>query len=92
MARKKTEEPEVEVISESRNSWRSWRKRKRSSKPTIIKKESNGSLYILGFIGSLIYWFQAATTFGAYITAILKSLVWPAYIVYKFLESFYGIV
>ena len=51
-----------------------------------------GSLYFVGFIGSLVYWLQAAVGFGAVITAFLKSLVWPAYIVYKLLESFYGVV
>lgn len=53
---------------------------------------SGGALYGLGFIGALIYFMQAASGFGAVITGIVKALVWPAYIVYKLLESFYGMV
>lgn len=53
---------------------------------------AGGALYFVGFIGALIYWSQAATNFGGYLTGLLKALVWPAYIVYKLLESFYGVV
>jgi len=53
---------------------------------------SAGALYFVGFIGSMVYWMQAASGFGAVITGILKSMVWPAYAVYNLLESFYGAV
>lgn len=53
---------------------------------------SAGALYFVGFIGSLVYWMQAAIGFGAVVTGFLKSLVWPAYVVYKLLEQFYGVV
>lgn len=53
---------------------------------------SNGAVYGFGFIGALIYFMQAASGFGAVVTGVLKALVWPAYIVYKLLESFYGVV
>lgn len=56
------------------------------------KEAGTGSLYGLGFIGALIYNLQAAVGFGAVVTGALKALVWPAYIVYKLLESFYGVV
>jgi hypothetical protein len=52
----------------------------------------NGAIYGLGAIGSLIYWMQAASGFGAVITGIFKAMIWPAYVVYKLLESFYGVV
>lgn len=51
---------------------------------------SNGAVYGLGFIGAFIYFMQAATSFGTVITGFFKALVWPAYIVFKLLESFYG--
>jgi hypothetical protein len=54
--------------------------------------EAMGAGYFIGFIGSMIYWMQAAVGFGAVVTGFLKSLAWPAYIVYKLLESFYGAV
>ena len=53
---------------------------------------SAGALYFVGFIGALVYWLQAAVGFGAVVTGVLKALVWPAYIVYKLLENFYGVV
>ena len=55
-------------------------------------KGTSSALYGVGFIGSTVYWMQAATGFGAVITGILKSMVWPAYVVYKLLEMFYGVV
>lgn len=53
---------------------------------------SNGTLYGLGFIGALVYFMQAASSFTSVITGFLKALVWPAYIIYKLLENFYGTV
>lgn len=53
---------------------------------------SAGALYFVGFIGALVYFMQAADGFGAVITGFLKAMVWPAYVVYKLLESFYGVV
>lgn len=57
------------------------------------KSTSNsGALYCMGVVGALVYNMQAAVGFGAVITGILKSFIWPATIVYKFLEQFYGTV
>lgn len=53
---------------------------------------SAGALYFVGFIGAVVYWWQAANGFGAVVTGLLKALVWPAYVVYNLLENFYGIV
>lgn len=53
---------------------------------------SNGALYFVGFIGAFVYFMQAANSAGAVLTGILKAFVWPAYVVYKLLESFYGAV
>lgn len=44
------------------------------------------TVYGLGFIGALVYFWQHATTVGAGILGILKALVWPAIFVYKLLE------
>ncbi len=43
---------------------------------------AGGAVYFLGFIGAVIYYWGQAVGFGAYVTAVLKSLVWPAYLVY----------
>lgn len=63
---------------------------KSKSVKTNATHGTSGALYFVGFIGSSIYWIQAAVGFGAVITGILKSFVWPAYVVYNLLEGFYG--
>lgn len=73
--------------------WKEWSKEcGYYSKNSGASHGTAGALYFVGFIGSLVYWMQAATNFGAVLTGIFKSMVWPAYIVYKLLESFYGVV
>lgn len=92
MAKEKSQEPELEIKAKlsGTEDWKEWHKTK--NKKVSSAHGTSGALYFVGFIGSLVYWLQAAVGFGAVITAILKSLVWPAYIVYKLLESFYGVV
>jgi hypothetical protein len=53
-----------------------------------VKSVSNGSsaVYGLGLIGSLIYYIQHAATFSMGLLGVLKSLVWPAMLVYKVLD------
>jgi len=45
-----------------------------------------GAVYGLGLIGALIYFIQHATSFGDGLYGVLKSIVWPALLVYKVLE------
>jgi len=94
VAKAKSEEPELEINAKLKNAgdakeWsKSFKKEKKGKKSS---SEGGGSmLYFVGFIGSVVYWMQAADGFGAVVTGILKSLVWPAYVIYKLLESFYG--
>lgn len=49
---------------------------------------SSGALYGMGFIGALIYFIQNADTFWIGLLGFFKALVWPAILIYKFLESF----
>lgn len=51
---------------------------------------SGGAVYGLGFIGSLIYFFQQADNFWMVIVGFVKALVWPAIVAFKLLESFYS--
>jgi hypothetical protein len=46
---------------------------------------TSGAVYGLGFIGALVYYIQHATTFWVGVLGILKSVVWPAMLVYKLL-------
>ncbi len=49
------------------------------------KHACGGSVYGLGFIGALIFYIQAATSFGTGVLGILKAIVWPAMLVFKIL-------
>lgn len=88
--------PDIEINAKVNSTeWKEWAKQcnqDKANKSSHGAAGASGGLYFLGFVGSLIYWMQAAGNFGAVVTGILKSLVWPTYIVYKLLEGFYGVV
>lgn len=45
------------------------------------------AVYGLGFIGALVYYISAATGIWAGVLGVLKSIVWPAILVYEALKS-----
>ena len=46
-----------------------------------------GGIWFLGFIGALVYYIHTHSgTFWLVILAFLKSLVWPAFVVYHVLQ------
>lgn len=47
-----------------------------------------GAVYGLGFIGAAIFYLQHAATFWMGVVGVLKALVWPAFLIYKFLEFY----
>lgn len=47
-----------------------------------VTRSSNG-FYFLGFIGSAIYFISTATGFWEGVLGVLKSFVWPAFLVYE---------
>lgn len=51
---------------------------------------AGGAIYGLGLIGALIYFIQNAESFWAGVLGVLQALVWPAFVVYKLLESLYS--
>lgn len=66
---------------------------KDNDSPTRIYKKTkvvkNGGalsgIYGLGLIGALVYYVQIADTFWMGALGIIKSLVWPAFLVHKLL-------
>ena len=56
-----------------------------SRKRTASQASASGgnAVYSLGLIGALVIFWQQADSFGGYLLAILKSLVWPAFLVYE---------
>jgi len=48
---------------------------------------SEGNLvYCLGLIGAGVYFVQQANGFGEIVVALLKALVWPAFVIYDLLK------
>lgn len=45
-----------------------------------------GAVYGLGFIGAIVYYISHAPNFWAGLLGILKSIVWPAFLVYEALK------
>lgn len=89
MATAKKKDPELTVNAKwtGPEFWKDWGKKGKNKKSE--SSGGGGALYFVGFIGAVVFWMQAAVGFGAVITGFLKSLVWPAYLVYKLLELFY---
>ena len=51
--------------------------------------KSGGQIYCLGVIGAAVYYLHVSYGFWPSITALLKALVWPAYLVYHVLVVVY---
>jgi hypothetical protein len=57
--------------------------------PMQASAGGGNAVYGLGLIGALVYFWQQADSFGQYLVAILKAVVWPAFLVY---EAFQGLI
>jgi hypothetical protein len=88
---KKSHNPQIEIKAKIKDGedWKEWAKEMKSTNKQSVHGTA-GALYFVGFIGSLIYWWQAAVNFGAFVTGFLKACVWPAYVAYNLLVQFYG--
>jgi hypothetical protein len=53
----------------------------------VVKEGGGNAVYFFGIIGAAVYYLQQSEGFGAGIVAILKALVWPAFLVYDLLKS-----
>ena len=47
---------------------------------------SGSAVYAIGMLGAIVYFFQHANNFTDYALAIVKSLAWPAILVFKAFE------
>jgi hypothetical protein len=45
-----------------------------------------GAIYGLGWIGAVIYYIGTAGGFWAGVLGFLKSIVWPAFVVYELMQ------
>lgn len=48
--------------------------------------QGGGAVYGLGFVGALVWFCRQADEPADYVFAVLKSLVWPAFLVYHAFE------
>jgi hypothetical protein len=48
------------------------------------------AVYGLGLIGAIVYYIQHAHGFWGVVLAVLKGLVWPAFVVYDLLKHLLG--
>ncbi len=48
------------------------------------------AVYGLGLIGALVYFVQQADGFVGVVVAVLKALVWPAFLVYEAFRAVHG--
>ena len=52
----------------------------------VVNHGSFGGVYFLTVIGAAVYFVQQAHGFGEFIVALLKALVWPAFVMHRALE------
>ncbi|HEX6418002.1 MAG TPA: hypothetical protein VFZ77_05885 [Acidimicrobiales bacterium] len=46
-----------------------------------------GAVYGLGLIGALVWFWKQADGFGEHVVAVLKAIVWPAFLVHDALKA-----
>lgn len=49
------------------------------------KNNASCTFYGLGVIGAAVYYLQSASTFGLVIMGIIKSVFWPAFVLFRIL-------
>ncbi len=47
-------------------------------------------VYGLGIVGAAIYFIQHSLSFWGVVIGLMKAIVWPAFVVYELLRSFFG--
>ena len=48
---------------------------------------AGGAVYGLGLVGALIWFWRQADGVGGHLVAVLKAIVWPAFLVYEAFEA-----
>lgn len=57
-------------------------------KVKVINQGPLGWIFFTAYIGAVVYFFQTEPHFWGFILALLKALVWPAYVVFEVLAAF----
>lgn len=56
-----------------------------AKKTTVVKQGGAGGAYFLAMIGAAVYYLHTSYGLWGSIVALLKALVWPAFLVYHLL-------
>lgn len=56
-----------------------------AKKQTVVKQGGMGGAYFLAMIGAAAYYLHVSYGFWPSVVALLKALVWPAFLVYHLL-------
>jgi hypothetical protein len=59
----------------------------RHDKSTVVKEGPLGWVFFTAYIGAVVHFYQTDPGFWGLILALLKGLVWPAYVVYEALRA-----
>tara|TARA_Y100000310_G_scaffold340548_1_gene436680 strand:- start:1866 stop:2060 length:195 start_codon:yes stop_codon:yes gene_type:complete len=59
---------------------------KNIKKVCVSNNSCPGAIYGLGFLGSAIYYISIASSFWVGVLGVLKSFVWPAFLVFELLK------
>lgn len=81
-------EIEIKARIKGTDRWKKWGKAQSKGSSS---RGGGGALYFVGFLGAALFNIQNAIGFMAIVTGLIKASIWPAIVVYKLLESFYGI-
>jgi hypothetical protein len=61
--------------------------KKKFGKTNVTVTKNGSAFYFLGMIGSAIYFISTADGFWHGVLGVLKSLVWPAFLIFEALSS-----
>lgn len=57
-----------------------------AKKVKVVNQGPIGFIFFAAWVGALVYFVQAANGFGEFLVAVLKSVVWPAFVMHRGLE------
>ncbi len=55
-------------------------------KVKVVERGPTGWIFFTAWVGALVYFVQNSVGFGGFLLAILKSAVWPAYVLHAVLK------
>jgi hypothetical protein len=59
----------------------------KDNKSTMIKHGPSGFVMFVAYIGAAVYFVQQSAGFWGFILALLKAIVWPAFVLFHVLQA-----